>query len=125
MSHPFVREVAVDGIPVAVTCRVLKLARQPFYRSLAGHGSGTAPGLPCHADDACRGHRVCRHRQQPSSSPTAVRGAICISATSGPATSRQRRVDQPAATCTRTMFNESKVQVPTTSSRDVVARREQ
>jgi|KBSMisStandDraft_5_1062788.scaffolds.fasta_scaffold405462_1 hypothetical protein len=25
-------ELAADGIPVAVTCRVLKLARQPYYR---------------------------------------------------------------------------------------------
>jgi transposase InsO family protein len=30
-----VKELAADGIPVAVTCRVLKLARQPFYRWLA------------------------------------------------------------------------------------------
>jgi len=30
-----VKELAVDGIPVAVTCRVLKLARQPYYRWLA------------------------------------------------------------------------------------------
>ena len=29
------RELAADGIPVAVTCRVLKLARQPYYRWLA------------------------------------------------------------------------------------------
>ena len=28
-------ELAVDGIPVAVTCRVLKLARQPYYRWVA------------------------------------------------------------------------------------------
>ncbi len=28
-------ELAADGIPVAVTCRVLKLARQPYYRRLA------------------------------------------------------------------------------------------
>ncbi len=28
-------ELAVDGVPVAVTCRVLKLARQPYYRWLA------------------------------------------------------------------------------------------
>ncbi|MEV6055957.1 hypothetical protein [Streptomyces sp. NPDC052107] len=28
------RELAVDGVPVAVTCRVLKLARQPYYRWL-------------------------------------------------------------------------------------------
>jgi transposase InsO family protein len=27
-----VNELAADGIPVAVTCRVLKLARQPYYR---------------------------------------------------------------------------------------------
>jgi putative transposase len=27
-----VSELAADGIPVAVTCRVLKLARQPYYR---------------------------------------------------------------------------------------------
>ena len=28
------RELAADGIPVAVTCRVLKLARQPYCRWL-------------------------------------------------------------------------------------------
>jgi putative transposase len=30
-----VKELAADGIPVAVTCRVLKLARQHYYRWLA------------------------------------------------------------------------------------------
>jgi putative transposase len=30
-----VNELAADGIPVAVACRVLKLARQPYYRWLA------------------------------------------------------------------------------------------
>ena len=34
MMYPLVRELAVDGIPVAVTCRVLKIARQPYYRWL-------------------------------------------------------------------------------------------
>ena len=34
MMYPLVRELAVDGIPVAVMCRVLKLARQPCYRWL-------------------------------------------------------------------------------------------
>ncbi|MEZ0367433.1 IS3 family transposase [Mycobacterium sp. pUA109] len=33
--YPLVKELAADGIPVAVTCRVLKLARQPYYRWLA------------------------------------------------------------------------------------------
>jgi transposase InsO family protein len=32
--YPLVRELAVDGIPVTVSCRVLGLARQPFYRWL-------------------------------------------------------------------------------------------
>ena len=36
MMYPLVRELADDGIPVTVTCRVLKLARQPYYRWLAG-----------------------------------------------------------------------------------------
>jgi len=30
--YPLVRELAADGIPVAVKCRVLKIARQPYYR---------------------------------------------------------------------------------------------
>jgi putative transposase len=33
--YPLVRELAVDGIPVVVSCRVLGLARAPFYRWLA------------------------------------------------------------------------------------------
>ncbi|MDP9821170.1 hypothetical protein [Nocardioides massiliensis] len=33
--YPLVRELAVDGIPVTVTCRVLKIARQPYYRWLS------------------------------------------------------------------------------------------
>jgi putative transposase len=32
--YPLVRELAADGFPVAVTCRVLKIARQPYYRWL-------------------------------------------------------------------------------------------
>ncbi len=38
MMYPLVRELAADGIPVTVTCRVLKLARQPYYRWLAAPG---------------------------------------------------------------------------------------
>ena len=30
--YPLVRELAADGVPVTVTCRVLKLARAPYYR---------------------------------------------------------------------------------------------
>ena len=35
MMYPLVKELAGDGIPVTVTCRVLKLSRQPYYRWLA------------------------------------------------------------------------------------------
>lgn len=34
MMFPLVRELAVDGVPVAVTCRVLKLCRAHYYRWL-------------------------------------------------------------------------------------------
>ena len=32
MMYPLVSELAADQIPVAVSLRVLKLARQPYYR---------------------------------------------------------------------------------------------
>ena len=35
MIYPLVRELAVDGIPVTVTCRVLEDRKQPYYRWLA------------------------------------------------------------------------------------------
>ena len=46
--YPLVSELAADGIPVAVTCRVLKLARQPYYRWRAnpGHRRRDHRGLP-------------------------------------------------------------------------------
>jgi putative transposase len=31
MMYPLVRELAVDGVPVTVTCRVLGFSRQAFY----------------------------------------------------------------------------------------------
>ncbi|WP_460524419.1 IS3 family transposase, partial [Humibacter antri] len=34
MMYPLVEELAVSGIPVTVSCRVLKLSRQPYYRWL-------------------------------------------------------------------------------------------
>jgi len=61
-----VRELAADGIPVAVTCRVLTLARQPYYRWLAA--SITASELAeayladalfdAHRDDPEYGYRL-------------------------------------------------------------------
>ena len=34
MIYPLVRELAVDGIPVTVTCRVLKFSPQGYYKWL-------------------------------------------------------------------------------------------
>lgn len=34
MKYPLVRELAVDGIPVTVTCRVLKFSSQGYYKWL-------------------------------------------------------------------------------------------
>lgn len=35
MMYPLVRDLAVDGIPVTVTCRVLRFSPQAFYAWLA------------------------------------------------------------------------------------------
>ncbi|PWB97545.1 hypothetical protein DF220_06670 [Salinibacterium hongtaonis] len=59
-------ELATDGVPVAVTCRVLKLARQPYYRWLANPVTHTevveayrANALfDAHRDDPEFGHRL-------------------------------------------------------------------
>ncbi|TFC62305.1 transposase, partial [Cryobacterium sp. TMT2-18-3] len=32
MIYPLVRELAVDGVPVTVTCRVLRFSKQAFYQ---------------------------------------------------------------------------------------------
>lgn len=75
-------ELAVDGVPVAVTCRVLKLARQPYYRWLTApvtardldeahlanvlfdaHRDDPEFGHRLLADEAARaGHRACDRR---------------------------------------------------------------
>jgi putative transposase len=39
MMYPLVRELAGDGIPVTVTCRVLGIARQPYDRWLTAPAS--------------------------------------------------------------------------------------
>lgn len=66
MSYPLVRDLAADGIPVAVTCRVLGIARAPYYRWLARPVTETelrqaylANALfDAHRDDPEFGHRL-------------------------------------------------------------------
>lgn len=63
--YPLVKELAAEGIPVVVTCRVLKLAPQPYYRWLASLVTGhelvqayRANALHnAHKDDPEFGHR--------------------------------------------------------------------
>ena len=58
-------ELAADGIPVAVTCRVLKFAKQPYYRWLQSPVSQrdwddahlTNAAIDVHADDPAFGYR--------------------------------------------------------------------
>ena len=66
MMYPLVRELAADGVPVAVTCRVLKIARQPFYRWLAepvtqaewDQAHLVNAIIDAHADDPEFGHQL-------------------------------------------------------------------
>lgn len=55
--YPLVRELAGDGIPVTVACRVLKLARQPYYRWLAAPVTDGELGEAYLADALFDAHR--------------------------------------------------------------------
>ena len=80
-------ELAADGIPVAVTCRVLKLARQPYYRWRADPVTGAerveayrANALfDAHRDDPEFGYRYLVEEARTAGEPMAERTAwrIC------------------------------------------------
>ncbi|MCE7001223.1 IS3 family transposase [Saccharothrix sp. S26] len=55
--YPLVSELAADGIPVAVTCRVLSIARQPYYRWRARPVTGTELGQAYRANALFDAHR--------------------------------------------------------------------
>ncbi|MFQ6332178.1 IS3 family transposase [Nocardia sp. CWNU-33] len=57
MMYPLVRELAADGIPVAVTCRVLQMARQPYYRWLPEPVTGAELEQAYRADALFDAHR--------------------------------------------------------------------
>ncbi|GAA1862658.1 hypothetical protein GCM10009813_24700 [Brevibacterium marinum] len=83
MLYPLVRELAVDGIPVAVSCRVLKLSRQPYYRWLAApvpeaevNEAYRANALfDAHRDDPEFGYRYLADEAETAGEPMAVRTA--------------------------------------------------
>ena len=62
-------ELAADGIPVAVTCRVLKLARQPYYRWLTRPVTRAELVLPITETPHCRSPKFSRQ-------PDGVEGLI-------------------------------------------------
>lgn len=87
MTYPLVRELADDGIPVAVTCRVLNIARAPYYRWLNGpvtHADWVAAHradalFDAHRDDPEFGYRFLTDEARAAGRPMAERTAwrIC------------------------------------------------
>lgn len=65
MMYPLVRELAVDGVPVTVTCRVLHFSKQAFYQWLRNPVSQrdwddahlTNAAWDAHQDDPAFGYR--------------------------------------------------------------------
>ncbi|KAB1118509.1 IS3 family transposase [Micromonospora aurantiaca (nom. illeg.)] len=55
--YPLVSELAADGVPVAVTCRVLKIARQPYYRWRARRATDADLAAAYRADALFDAHR--------------------------------------------------------------------
>ncbi|MEU8295656.1 IS3 family transposase [Streptomyces pseudogriseolus] len=91
MMYPLVRELAAADaphrVPVAVTCRVLNLARQPYYRWLASPVSDSELAeayranalFDAHRDDPEFGHRFLLDEARAAGEPMAERTAwrIC------------------------------------------------
>ena len=91
MMYPLVKELAADRVPVAVTCRVLKLSRQPYYRWLANPVTGAefveayrADALfDAHKDDPEFGHRLLADEARSAGEPMADRTAWRIASANG------------------------------------------
>jgi transposase InsO family protein len=91
MIYPLVRELADDGIPVTVTCRVLTIARQPYYRWLAGpvttaeltqaHRANAL--FDAHRDDPEFGYRLLVDEAAANGQPMTARTAWAICSTNG------------------------------------------
>ncbi|WP_184830570.1 IS3 family transposase [Allocatelliglobosispora scoriae] len=99
--YPLVKDLAADGIPVAVTCRVLKISRQHYYRWLAEPvtlaeytQAWRADALfDAHRDDPEFGYRFLADEAAAAGQPMADRTAwkICSSGGWFSAFARKRR----------------------------------
>ncbi|WP_447949597.1 IS3 family transposase [Microbacterium aurum] len=89
--YPLVTELAAAGIPVTVTCRVLKLSRQPYYRWLADPITPSevveayrANALfDAHQDDPEFGHRLLADEAREAGEAMSDRTAWRIASTNG------------------------------------------
>jgi putative transposase len=91
MMYPLVKELASDGIGVAVVCRVLKLSGQPYYRWLAAPITTSeivqayrANALfDAHRDEAEFGHRLLADEVRQAGQAMADRTAWRITSDNG------------------------------------------
>ncbi|WP_244926815.1 IS3 family transposase, partial [Microbacterium maritypicum] len=89
--YPLVTELAAAGIPVTVTCRVLKLSRQPYYRWLPDPITSSevveayrANALfDAHRDDPEFGHRLLADEARDAGESMSDRTAWRIASTNG------------------------------------------
>ena len=99
MMYPLVGELAADGVPVTVACRVLKLARQPYYRWredpvteaewLQAHRINALHDA--HRDDPTFGYRFLAHEARKAGWRMSRRTAWSLCSTSGITSAAQRR----------------------------------
>ena len=97
--YPLVSELAADGIPVTVACRVLKLARQPYYRWreapvtdaewVQAHRINALHDA--HRDDPTFGYRFLAHEARKAGWRMSRRTAWSLCSQAGILSSAQRR----------------------------------
>lgn len=97
--YPLVSELAGDAIPVTVACRVLKLARQPYYRWrdkpvtdaewVQAHRINALHDA--HVDDPTFGYRFLAHEVKKAGWRMSRRTAWSLCSTSGITSAAQRR----------------------------------
>ncbi len=99
MMYPLVSELAADGVPVTVACRVLKLARQPYYRWrdtpvtdadwLQAHRINALHAA--HVDDPTFGYRFLANEARKAGWRMSRRTAWSLCSTAGILSAAQRR----------------------------------
>lgn len=99
MMYPLVSELANDGVPVTVACRVLKLARQPYYRwreAPVGQAEWVQAHRinalhDAHGEDPTFGYRFLAHEARRAGWQMSRRTAWSLCSSSGILSSAQRR----------------------------------